>query len=55
MGGNPLRYSVYKLYGLAPTIKRAGNPSYQGTTYSKMDKLRDQDGVTNVIECLAET
>ena len=54
MDGHPLRYSVYELYGLAPTTKKAANPSYQRTTYSKMDELRDQDGMVNVIERLSE-
>ena len=54
MDGPSLRYSVYKLYGLAPTTKKAVNPSYQRTTYSKMKELRDQDGMVNVIERLAE-
>ena len=55
MDGHPLRYSVYQLYGLAPTAKKAANPSYQRTAYSKMDELREQDRIVNVIERLAES
>ena len=54
MYGHPLGYSIYKLYGLALTTKKAANPSYQRTTYSKMDELRNQDGMVNVIKGLAE-
>ena len=54
MDGHPLRNSVYKLYGLAPTTAKAANPSYQRTTYSKLHELKDQDGIVNVIERLAK-
>ena len=51
----PRRYKrVYELYGFAWTTKKAVNPSYQRTTYSKMDELRDQGGIVNVIKRLPE-
>ena len=54
MDGHSLRYSVYKFYGLASTTKKATNPSFQRTTFSKINELTDQHGMLNVVKRLAE-